>query len=191
MLFSYLAGQKENKAITPIFNDAACNPFDELVLDDKYTAQALSALSLRAESTIIAMDKTGMMVRNKVMLEMVRKAAQRRDLNIIFQLAGSYHLGGGGGADAQTSMSAMLDKAQKAHFNIYIGAKPRGAYQAQYGADIIGQEIADYEASGKGSIKLIVNEEKGEYIRLAEREKEFFDHKLEAIGLAQLKVKWV
>jgi|GEM_PF-5430692 len=189
VLFSYLAGQKRSKAIAPIFNDAACNPFDELVLDDIYTRKALKSLSFKAKDAIFATDSAGIMVRNQVMLEMVSNAAHLRKLNVIFQVAGCYHLGGGGGADARASMSAILDQAQMAHFNIYSGAKPRGAYQPQYGEDIVCQAIGDYEASGKGSIKLILDEAKGEYIRLAEREKEFFDQKLEAIGLTQLKVK--
>tara|TARA_R110002126_G_scaffold13118_3_gene56846 strand:- start:376842 stop:377846 length:1005 start_codon:yes stop_codon:yes gene_type:complete len=187
-LFSYLANQKRGKSIVPIFNDASCSPFDELELDDEYARAAVKDLSINPKHVDVVSPE-GLEIRNKVMLDITTQLAAKRQRNIIYQLAGFYHVGGSAENVPEASMSAMLDKAQRQHFNIYTARKPQGAYTPQCGEDIICHDIPVYEAFRRNALKLMVDDDTGEYIRVPEREKEFVDTKLDVLGLSHLKPK--
>tara|TARA_R110002124_G_scaffold64985_2_gene178015 strand:- start:847108 stop:848046 length:939 start_codon:yes stop_codon:yes gene_type:complete len=181
ILFNYLAHQRIDQKIKPLFNDASCNAFDEIELQDSATKELVDALGVEDDfiSTVLPL---GMKIRNHFMVNTLDRFVQRYSPRIALQFAGFKHLAGDNEYRVEDSLTALFNERGAEVLNIDLSPCSNNRVADE---NIEVSTLLRYEAVGDENVRLI-DEHNEQDIGL--NETELVASYLDALGLSHFKI---
>lgn len=181
ILFNYLAHQRMDQKIKPLFNDASCNEFDEIELRDIATKQLVDELGIE-ESFIPTMLPLGVKIRNHFMANTLENFVDLHRPRIALQFAGYTHLAGDDEFRAEDSLTAVFNKKKVDVLNIYLAPCPDNTLAA---ADKHITPLMNYQSVTNANVKLVGDNNE---LDMGVNEKAFAASYLDALNLHHFKV---